>query len=143
MSEIILQQEWRRMRQAVPIYIAVQLTLLAVALVELPTLMYLYQQEGIISMDGWIALWAILELFGISIGLILLVSRFWRQLALKERINPIFGFFLGSWIGMLAFLYHIPTKTSFSFLTAGLGIVLLVVFLLVRRGFHKPEEIFP
>ena len=143
MSEITFQHEWRRMRQAVPFYIVVQLTLLAIALVELPTLLYLYQQQGIISMDGWIGLWAVLEIFGLSIGLILLVSRYWRQLALKERINPIFGFFLGSWIGMVAFLFHIPTKTSVSFLTAGLGIAMLVAFLVVRRGFGKPEEIFP
>ncbi len=143
MKDPYLEKEWRRIRGAMTLYLTVQITVLAVTLVQIPTLLHAYSQLGYMPLDGWPVLWLFLEMFGLSIALTLLVSPYWRRIPFAERMNPVFGYFGAAWVGLVAFIFHVPATAGFTYLVAAVGLVWLIAFYLARRNRTRPEEIFP
>jgi hypothetical protein len=130
-------------KKALPYYLTIQITILIVTILQLSSTIAAYRQMGFQPIDGWIALWFVLEIFGISIMMILWFIKQWKSMPKELKINLTFGYFAGVWVGFVSLIYHYPIAPLYSLITAGLGIVWLVMFVLLRKKKDRPEEIFP
>ncbi len=136
MTTEYLEQQLEKWKRVLLLFLGMGLTLAAstVGLAGMP-----------FSSLGLVMVWLILELGTVPAGLLLLFSKQWRQLPLKQRLNTAFGFLGATWLGWLAIGFGIVGESlatlAFIFLV---GAVLAVIYLLQRRAHtNSPEEIFP
>ena len=121
-------------------------TLLVIALVELPAISVARSASRALNIDGWYGVWFVLELGCLVPGLMLLLTPSWRTLPRALRLNPGFGFLACAWVALLAFdlrTASLDLPVAFHFVVAGLGLVLLAVYLLLKRKMGVGEELFP
>ncbi len=124
-------------------YWTIQLTILTLAIVQVPTRLETVNVLGYQTVDGWAGLWFVLEILGISFGLILTLSPFWRALPFSNRRDLIFGYWGGAWIGLVSLMLTYAFQTRFAFLIAGLGLAGAVIFYWLRRRSSLSGELFP
>lgn len=132
----------KKYRAIFPIYLTVQITILVVTLLHLPSTMALYQELGYKPVDGWLGLWFVLLLAGFSAGVSLWIFIPFRYMPFISRLNLIFGFFAGAWVGLVSLCFEYALDPSFSYFTAGCGVIWLIAFTLLRKNYHS-QEIFP
>lgn len=137
-SEISLQ----KYKFFFPIYLTIQITILVQTLLQLHSTMIIYKVLGYKPVDGWFGLWFILFLTGVSMGLILLVFQPYRYTPMDSRRNLVFGYFGGAWVGLVSFIFYFALDPFFYYLTAGLGLIWSVFYVLKRRN-NRSQEIFP
>ncbi len=134
-------QRIARWRQGMLVYLTAELTLLAVALVELPD--HVFNSGTHQYSSAWTILWLLMELFGLSAGLMIWFFPFWNQISIRRRVNIMFGYWGAAWVGCIALIFHNPMPVAVSLVVAGLGLIWLLAFSIVRRNGHAPEEMFP
>ncbi len=121
--------------------------LLVTSLAELPQWEENYVRMGrILPIDLWFGIWFVLLLGCLTPGILMLVGRTWRLLALTRRQPVAFGFLACGWAALLAFdLRALPLEPPVLFhgVVLGLGFLLGIVYLVLRRRNGKPEELFP
>ncbi len=124
-------------------YVGAVVTLILIALIELPTRIVTAHETQFVSIDGWLGPWFILEIASLVPGLILLLS--WRQMPLERRLPTGIGFLAVAWLGLLAFDLHLAPDlpVTFNIVVFGSGTLLAAVYILLRRGKPRKEEIFP
>lgn len=139
-----LEQQLEKWKKTLLIYLGAGMTLLLVALIDLPAQMLQARSNHFIMVDGWYGLWFILLIACLTPGVLLLATPRWRQAQLEDRVPTGFGFLGVAWLVMLGFSMHTSTllPTVFHFLIFALGVMLAVVYLLLRRRPRK-EEMFP
>jgi len=142
MNEIMEKQldNWKKVLLG---YVGATVTLILIALIELPTQIINTHETRFVSIDGWLGPWFILEIASLVPGLILLLS--WRQMPLAQRMPTGFGFLAVAWLNLLAFNLHLATylAKTFSIFVFVTGAMLAVLYLLLRRSQPRKEEIFP
>jgi uncharacterized YccA/Bax inhibitor family protein len=132
-----------KFKSVLPYYLTIQITILLITLLQITTTITFYNQLGYQPIDGWFGLWIILEVVGFSVGLILWLLKPWRKEPMSSRINLIFGYFGGVWVGLVSIIFHYAMAPLYSFITAGIGFGWLILFVLIRNNKHRSEEIFP
>lgn len=144
MIEILEKQlaQWEKVLYG---YCGVALTLMLIALIELPDRIVNAAQNHYVSVDGWLGLWFILEIAALTPGLILLLAHPWRLLPLARRLPVGFGYLAVAWLGMLAFDLHLVTflPVSYHIVVFALAAVLSGLYQLLRRNPQRKEELFP
>ncbi len=141
-----LEKQLAKWKQVLLAYAGAAVTLLVIALVELPAINLARSYENALKIDGWYGVWLVLELGCIAPGFMLLLAPSWRKLPLSLRLNPGFGFLACAWAALLAFDLRaavMDLPPAFHFVVAGLGAALLVSYLLLKRKMGVGEELFP
>ncbi len=146
MTDDFLQMEANRLVKILPIYLAVQGVTLFLTFLDLPVYLEAYRVNQNLIVTPWLGGWFVLEIFGLSIGLILWVSKTWKMVFTeRERDKLVGGYFLGVIAGLLTLgLRFMPEMSKAYFTMVGVLALLLAVvyFIRVRRPSHF-EEIFP
>ncbi len=146
MSREQLEKQLAKWKQVLLAYAGAAVTLLVIALVELPAINLARSYENALKIDGWYGVWLVLELGCIAPGFMLLLAPSWRELPRALRLNPGFGFLACAWTALLALAIRIGglgVSRYFYFTVAGLGVALLVTYLLLKRRMDVGEELFP
>ena len=146
MSRDQLEKQLAKWKNVLLAYAGAAVTLLVIALVELPAINFARSENNALLIDGWYAVWLVLELGCIAPGFMLLLAPSWRALPRALRFNPGFGFLACAWVALLAFDLRttgLALPVAFHFVVAGLGVILLVTYLLLKRKMGVGEELFP
>ncbi len=146
MTQDQLEKQLAKWKQVLLAYAGAAVTLLVIALVELPAITIARNYDSALQIDGWYGVWLVLELGCIAPGFMLLLAPSWRALPRALRLNPGFGFLACAWAALLAFDIRIAglgVSRYFHFAVAGLGVALLVTYLLLKRKMGVGEELFP
>ncbi len=146
MSREQLEKQLSKWKNVLLAYTGSAVTLLVIALVELPAINVARNADNALQIDGWYGVWLVLELGCIAPGFMLLLAPSWRKLPLSLRLNPGFGFLASAWAALLAFdlrIAGLDVPPPFHFVVAGLGVVLLATYLLLKRKMGVGEELFP
>ncbi len=141
-----LEKQLARWKNVLLAYAGAAVTLLVIALVELPAINIARTSESALQIDGRYGVWLVLELGCLAPGLMILLAPSWRVLPRAVRLNPGFGFLGCAWTALLAFdlrIAGLDMPAAFHFVVAGLGVVLLVTYLLLKRKMGVGEELFP
>lgn len=141
-----LEKQLAKWKQVLLAYAGAAVTLLVIALVELPAIALARSYDTALQIDGWYGVWLVLELGCIAPGFMLLLAPSWRKLPRALRLNPGFGFLACAWAALLAFDIRttgLALPVAFHFVVAGLGVILLVTYLLLKRKMGVGEELFP
>ena len=90
--------------------------------------------------------WMVLELLAVPPGIYLLWHKHWKTLPLQSMKNTIAGYFLASWLGLVAFAFMIqkesPTESSV-LVAVGAALLPLVYLWATRRTSSPRDEMFP
>ena len=146
MSREQLEKQLAKWKSVLLVYAGAAATLLVIALVELPAITLARSASRALDIDGWYGVWFVLELASLAPGLMLLLTPSWRTLPRALRLNPGFGFLACAWVALLAFdlrTASLDLPIAFHFVVAGLGLLLLAVYLLLKRKMGVGEELFP
>lgn len=146
MSREQLEKQLSKWKNVLLAYAGAAVTLLVIALVELPAINIARSTDNALLIDGWYGVWLVLELGCIAPGIMLLLAPSWRTLPRSLRLNPGFGFLACAWVALLAFDLRaagLDVPAAFHFVVAGLGAVLLVTYLFLKRKMGVGEELFP
>ncbi len=141
-----LEKQLAKWKNVLLAYAGSAVTLLVIALVELPAITIARHYDSALQIDGWYGVWLVLELGCLAPGFMLLLAPSWRKLPRAQRLNPGFGFLACAWTALLAFdmrIAGLDVPPAFHFVVAGLGAVLLVSYLLLKRKLGVGEELFP
>ncbi len=121
-------------------------TLLATAIAEFP-------EDGRVTFLGWYAVWLVLQLAVTAPGIALSISKHWRAIALRDRLDTEFGFLFLAWTSVLAFVIRtmgIVTIESLGFVNCARfllvlsGGALVTAYLLLKgRARAKLKDLFP
>ncbi|HLO18590.1 MAG TPA: hypothetical protein VK206_27410 [Anaerolineales bacterium] len=90
--------------------------------------------------------WQWLQLLATPPGFYLLLVKRWKALPLSNRLNTIFGYFLASWLNLLALgiITSNNTPGEFNFLIVGTAILIILGYIWVLRRTSNPrDEMFP
>jgi hypothetical protein len=92
---------------------------------------------------GWFGIWFLLQITSLGFSFLVLMGKNWRKEPFWDRADLFFGFLAVSWSALFSFDIRMANvlATGWQFLTFGLGLLLLVAFLLVRK--YKKIDIFP
>ncbi len=145
MSREQLENQLAKWKNVLLAYAGAAVTLLVIALVELPAITIARHADSALQIDGWYGVWLVLELGCLAPGIMLLLAPSWRTLPRAVRLNPGFGFLACAWIALLAFdlrIAGLDVPIAFHIVVAGLGVVLLITYLLLKRKMGV-EELFP
>jgi hypothetical protein len=146
MSREQLEKQLARWKNVLLFYTGSAVTLLVIALVALPAINIARSTNNALLIDGWYGVWLVLELGCIAPGFMLLLAPSWRKLPRPLRFNPGFGFLACAWVALLAFDLRVAVldvPVTYHFVVAGLGVVLLATYLLLKRKMGVGEELFP
>ena len=146
MSREQLEKQLAKWKNVLLAYAGAAVTLLVIALVELPAINIARSYDGALQIDGWYGVWLVLEMGCIAPGFMLLLAPSWRALPRPLRLNPGFGFLACAWVALLAFDLRVAglgLPVGFHFVVAGLGVLLLATYLLLKRKMGVGEELFP
>ncbi len=146
MSREQLEKQLSKWKNVLLAYAGAAVTLLVIALVELPAITIARSYDSALTIDGWYGVWLVLELGCIAPGIMILLAPSWRALPRSLRLNPGFGFLACAWTALLAFDLRVAgmdVPAVFHFVVAGLGVVLLAAYLLLKRKMGVGEELFP
>ncbi len=146
MSREQLEKQLAKWKNLLLAYAGAAVTLLVIALVELPAITIARSYDSALQIDGWYGVWLVLELGCLAPGFMLLLAPSWRKLPRALRLNPGFGFLACAWTAWLALDMRIAgmdVPPAFHFVVAGLGAALLVSYLLLKRKLGVGEELFP
>jgi hypothetical protein len=131
-------QMWNRFMFMV---LGASITLLAVSF---GTIAYDDEWSGFGNYAGGI--WAPLQFLTTLPGLYLLWGRRWKPIPLSSRVNTIFGYFVASWITLLALgcMMESAPATDYYFLVAGSAIVIALGYIWALKRTSAPrDEMFP
>jgi hypothetical protein len=146
MTDDILHKEGNKLINALPIYLAVQGITLLLTFLDFPV----YAEAGLSShtmtVGGWVGLWFMLVVFGLSIGMILLISNTWKMVfSDKVRGKLAAGYFLGAIAGLVTLgIRFMPIMPKQYFIIIA-GIILfsfIIYFVWIKRQ-SQFDEIFP
>ena len=131
----ILEKQLEILRRFLWACSGASLALLVTAIVE---------RRNVPNFPTWyVILLSLLIVITFSAGLMLLLTHKWRQLPLRERLNPAIGFIGIAWITLASvvvrFVSLIPPRPIW--ITVMLGVVLGMSYLLLLR--QSAEETFP
>ncbi len=146
MSHDQLEKQLAKWKNVLLLYTGAAVTLLVIALVELPAITIARSADNALLIDGWYGVWLVLELGCIAPGFMLLLAPSWRKLPRSLRLNPGFGFLACAWVALLAFdlrVAGLDVPVAFHFVVAGLGAILLATYLVFKRKIGVGEELFP
>jgi len=90
--------------------------------------------------------WQWLQIFATPPGFYLLWGKRWKALPLVHRLNTIFGYFIASWLSLLALGIITSHNDSggFNFLIFGTAILIVAGYLWIRKRTTAPrDEMFP
>ncbi|HSA99829.1 MAG TPA: hypothetical protein VLE49_04210 [Anaerolineales bacterium] len=91
-------------------------------------------------------IWQWLQLLATPPGFYLLWSKHWKALPLLNRLHTIFGYFLASWLSLLALgiITSNNTPGEFNFFIVGTGLLIVLGYLWVLKRTSDPrDEMFP
>lgn len=148
MNEKRIENEIRRLSAGLPLYLAIQLTLLVMTYLDQGVYLRAYRADGLLNITAWAAGWLALALFGLGAGGALLALKSLRAtLPADERVKLSAGYLLGFIAGLLTLgVRFMPALPQGYFLTV---LLLLLVFSFVYFGWRRlkgrgsGEEIFP
>ena len=146
MTDSEINLEGNRLAKILPIYLAVQGVTLLMTLLDYPVYLEAYQANQNLSVSLWLGGWFVLEIFGISIGLILWISKTWKMVFTeRERDKLVAGYFLGAIAGLFTLgLRFLPVISRSYFTMVGvLALFLAVVYFIRNRRPAPVEEMFP
>ncbi len=146
MTEEKLQKDFQRVTGALPIYLAVQLAILLITLLDSQVYMDAYRVTHLLSATGWLGAWYLLMAFGLGTAVFLLIKKSYK-IAFEERTRGklAMGYFFGSIIGMLNLgMRFMPVISPQYFLIVGVLALLLGsgYYIWKKRG-QTVEEMFP
>jgi len=131
-------------KQVLLVSIGASLALLAMPIAELLVTFYPGSPSGY---SGWYVVWSVVQIATMTLGVILLSGRGWRDLPLSTRLNTIFGYLTTGWVTLLAFGFKVgrdDISSELIFLIIGIGVVIgLGYWWLCRSHVNAPEEMFP
>jgi peptidoglycan/LPS O-acetylase OafA/YrhL len=146
MTDAYLNLEGNRLAKILPTYLVVQGVTLVMTFLDYPVYLEAYQVNHNLSVSLWLGGWFVLEIFGLSIGLILWISKTWKMV-FTERVRDklVAGYFLGVIVGLLALgLRFLPVISKSYFTSVGvLALLLAVVYFIRNRQPAHTEEMFP
>jgi len=91
--------------------------------------------------------WTCIQFLAIVPGLYLLWNQPWKTLPLAARLNTAFGYFIASWICLVALAFIIDPNNApdeLIFIIIGSGIVIAVGYIwALKRTTNPRDEIFP
>ena len=90
-------------------------------------------------------IWASIQFLAALPGLYLLWGRRWKPIPLSSRINTISGYFVASWLALLAlgFIMETAPATDYYLLLIGTAILLAFGYIWTLRKSLPKGEIFP
>ncbi len=126
-------------------YAGTTFVLLLLTIGDLSVNNYLFKQNEVMTIDAWFGLWILLQIGTPVPGILLLVSRSWRELSSAQRTQMAFGFFLIAWLLLLAFDLRFSELVPYflHIVTFIFGVCLLLGYLISRRQQPKAEDMFP
>jgi hypothetical protein len=146
MTDNFFHAEGKKLVKALPIYLGVQAVTLLMTFLDTPAYLDAYQENHNMPVTGWIAFWLLLFAFGLTTGILLLISKTWKiEFSQTERGKLAGGYLLGAIAGLLTLgLRFMPVMPyQYFFVIGGLALVLALVYILwIRRRSHL-DEIFP
>lgn len=90
--------------------------------------------------------WQWVQLLTTPPGLYLLWGKRWKTLPLVNRLNTIFGYFIASWLSLVALglITANNAPSEFNFLIAGTAILIVLGYIWVLKRTSTPrDEMFP
>ena len=91
-------------------------------------------------------IWTALQILSTLPALYLCLAKHWKALSFSNRLNIIFGYFVASWLNLLAlgFIMSMPPATDYYLLLVGSAIVIVLGYVWALQRTSLPrEEIFP
>ena len=91
-------------------------------------------------------IWSSIQFLAILPGFYLLWGKQWKPIPLSSRTHTIFGYFVASWLNLLAlgFVTETAPATDYYLLLVGSAILIFLAYIWTRRRTSIPkEEIFP
>ena len=148
MTSDTLNKRLEQIKLLLAAFASATLVLILIALGDMQINNQRYMLDEIQALDAWFGIWFVLQIGAPAPGVLLLVSRAWREVEQGQRIRLAFGFFLLFWLLLLGFyLRHMePLGIAGGTLVAVLvilGVILLGSYLFARRAQPKSEEMFP
>lgn len=145
MSSETLNKRLEQIKLLLAAYAGASLVLLLLTLGDMPLNNLRFQQDQVQTIDAWFGLWIVLQIGTPVPGILLLVSRSWREVEVQQRHKLAFGFFLVAWLLLLAFDLRntILVGNIMHLVTIVCGAILALGYFVSRRAQPTSEEIFP
>ncbi len=157
MTNDYLEKKFDNCKRAFLIWFGVVITLLAVAVAEIPNTRSMYY------LPGWYGVWFIAQVGTVLTAIELLFRPEFRRLPFSERLNTIFSYIFAGWIALVAFeiksiMYSSANTMQLNFLgnlylsavaqrALAMGIlgaaIGLTYGILKRKYVNSPEAMFP
>ncbi|HEX7567904.1 MAG TPA: hypothetical protein VF355_05000 [Anaerolineaceae bacterium] len=146
MTDDFLHKEGNKLAKVLPIYLGAQVTILLMTFLDFPVYMETYQANHNMTVSAWMGAWFLLVTFGLTIGIILLISKTWKMVfSERERVKLVAGYLLGAIAGLLTlgvrFMPIMPSQ--YFYLVGGFGLLSIIAYIVWNKRQSKFDEIFP
>jgi hypothetical protein len=138
-----LERQLEKWQQALLFLGGATTSLLLITLTELPLAMS--SDVSALVINGWYAVWFLLEIASLTAGLGLIIARGWRPLPFRRRLHTAFAFLGLGWLALLAFALRTTSLTGLTpvYVALGAGLCLGMIYVMVARNTTPSGEMFP